>query len=85
MWQKQNITKLAFQGKAGTILNSEKDQEEIWTEHFREILNRPPPAQENEISDPDYDLDICTETPQIPEILSAIKSLKMGKSMEVII
>jgi hypothetical protein len=44
-------------------LTSEKDQEEQWTEHFRKILNRPPPAQEHEISDPEYDLDISTEPP----------------------
>jgi hypothetical protein len=70
---------MPIKDKAGAILTCEKDQEERWTEHFREILNRPPPAQEHGISDPEYDLNISTEPSQIPEI-SAIKSLKSGRA-----
>jgi hypothetical protein len=59
---------MPIKDKAGTILTSEKDQEERCTEHFREILNKPPPSQEHEISDPEYDLDISTEPLYIPDI-----------------
>ena len=31
--------------KNGTLLTSEREQERRWTEHFREVLNRPPPSK----------------------------------------
>ena len=66
--------------KQGKLLTSEKEQEIRWTEHFKEILNRPPPLQEPEIQEPDEDLDISIEPPSKSEIITAIKSLKNGKA-----
>jgi hypothetical protein len=37
-------------------------------------------AQDHEIIEPEYELDISTESPQIPKIISAIKSLENGKA-----
>lgn len=54
--------------------------EKQWTEHFEEILNRPPPTHEPDIIDPAADLSINIEPPQISEIVSAIQSLKQGKT-----
>ena len=31
--------------KNGALLTSEGEQERRWTEHFREVLNRPPPSE----------------------------------------
>jgi hypothetical protein len=53
---------MPIKDKAGTILTSTKDQEKQWTEHFREISNRPLPAQELEIRGPEYELDIKHRT-----------------------
>ena len=45
---------------------SEKEQEERWTE-------QPPPTQEYVMSNPELDLHIESEPPQVPEIIFAIK------------
>lgn len=71
---------LPVKDKRGKLLSTEKEMEERWKEHFEEILNRPPPTHEPDISDPAADLDINIEPPQIPEIVSAIQSLKNGKA-----
>lgn len=56
--------------------------EKQWTEHFEEILNRPPPTHEPDIIDPAADLSINIEPPQISEIVSAIQSLKREKLLD---
>ena len=59
---------------------TEREQEECWTEHFREILNRPPPEEDADILEAADDLDINTAVPEKAEIIKAIKSLKNGKA-----
>ncbi|XP_061188858.1 uncharacterized protein LOC133197034 [Saccostrea echinata] len=71
---------LPVKDKTGKLLSSKQEMEERWTEHFKEILNRPPPTHEPDISYPANDLNISIEPPQIPEIVSAIQSLKNGKA-----
>ncbi|RUS90622.1 hypothetical protein EGW08_001619 [Elysia chlorotica] len=66
--------------KQGRLLTTESEQEARWTEHFREILNRPPPTAEADIHFAEVDLDINTEPPEEAEIERAIKSLKSGKA-----
>ena len=66
--------------KEGKLLTTEKEQEDRWTEHFQEVLNRPSPDITTEISESDSDLDINTERPAKQEIITAIKNLKNGKS-----
>ena len=66
--------------KQGNLLTAEKEQEERWAEHFREVLNRPPPEETADIPEAQEDLDIDTEPPTKEEIVDAIKTLKNGKS-----
>lgn len=71
---------LPIKDKQGKLITSENEMEERWTEHFKEILNRPPPIHEPEISEPESELNINTNPPDVPEITSAIQCLKNGKS-----
>ena len=71
---------IPIKDKHGNVLTSESDQEKRWIQHFNEVLNRPPPPEEPDINEPEQDLDISTEPPEVPEIISAIKSLKNGKA-----
>jgi len=66
--------------KRGKLLTTEKEQEERWTEHFQEVLNRPSPNITAEIPECDIDLCINTDQPTKTEIIAAIKNLKNGKS-----
>ena len=61
---------LPIKDKQGKLITSENEMEERWTEHFKEILNRPPPIHEPEISEPESELNINTNPPDVPEITS---------------
>ena len=47
---------------------------------FQRSLNRPPWTIEEEVQDPDTDLDVSTAPPEKKEILTAIRSLRNGKA-----
>ena len=66
--------------KNGNLLTTEKEQEARWAEHFQEMLNRQPPDQIIDIPETENDLEVNTEIPTTDEIVTAIKSLKNGKS-----
>ena len=66
--------------KNGILLTSEGEQQRRWTEHFRELLNRPPPTVVPNIQEATTDLDISTDVPTRREIIQAINSLKNGKA-----
>ena len=66
--------------KQGVLLTSEKEQQERWAEHFKEVLNRPDPETTADIPEAEDDLDICTEVPSKEEIQEAIKSLMNNKA-----
>ena len=66
--------------KQGKLLTTEKEQDERWAEHFREVLNRPPPDETADIPEAEEDLDIDIDPPTKEEIVAAIKTLKNGKS-----
>ena len=55
-------------------------QEERWTEHSREHLNRLPPEEDANITEAADDLDINTSVPEKEETIKAIKFLKNGKA-----
>ena len=67
--------------KQRNLLTTEKEKKIRWTEHFQEILNRPPPSKEADIQDAQEDLDIIMYIPTKEEIVVAIKSLKNGKAL----
>ena len=66
--------------KSGILLTSEGEQQRRWTEHFRELLNRPPPTVVPNIQEAATDFDISTDVPSRREIIQAINSLKNGKA-----
>ena len=66
--------------KNGALLTSEGEQERRWTEHFREVLNRPPPSEVPNIQEAATDLDISTDVSIRTEIIQAVNSLKNGKA-----
>ena len=66
--------------KQGSLLTTERQQQERWTEHFREILNRPPPEDNADSPEAADDLDINTWLPEKEEIIKAIKLLRNGKA-----
>ena len=66
--------------KQGRLLTTKAEQDARWTEHFSEVLNRPPPPTEADIQEAETDLDVNTDPPGKEEIIAAIKSLKSGKS-----
>ena len=64
----------------GQLLTSEKDQEARWVEHFKEVLNRPAPEEEPDISEAEEDLSVDTGPPKKEEFIAAIKSLRNHKA-----
>ncbi|RUS86029.1 hypothetical protein EGW08_006183 [Elysia chlorotica] len=67
-------------GKNGETIKGEEEQRARWAEHFRETLNRPPPATPPDIPPAAQLLDISTNPPTKAEITKAIKSTKIGKA-----
>ena len=75
-----NTFTIPVKNKDGKILTTEPEQEERWTQHFKELLNRPPPIEVAEITEAEQDLNINVNPPNKQEILTAIKALKIGKA-----
>ena len=55
--------------KQGQVLTSEKDQEERWVEHVKEVLNRPAPEEEPDILEAEEGLSVDTGPPKKGEII----------------
>ncbi|XP_078663299.1 uncharacterized protein LOC144906655 [Branchiostoma floridae x Branchiostoma belcheri] len=68
------------QDKDGKLLVAKEEQMERWKEHFKDILNRPPPLDPPEIEPHEEELQIRTGPPSKAEIRKAIASLKNGKA-----
>ncbi|XP_052284462.1 uncharacterized protein LOC127880951 [Dreissena polymorpha] len=66
--------------KNGRVITSDEAQKRRWVEHFREILNRPPPEAVPVIPPAEEPLNINTNPPTKAEIIKAIKMLKHGKA-----
>ena len=73
-------TTAPIKAKDGTLLTTEKEQENRWKEHFSETLNRPTPIVQADIEEAEEDLNIRTDTPDKEEIIAAIRTLKNGKA-----
>lgn len=66
--------------KNGQLLSTPEDQLNRWVEHFKEVLNRPPPAEKPHIPMAQTQLKIKCDRPTKTEIKAAIKQLKPGKA-----
>lgn len=64
----------------GKIISSDIGQRARWVEHFKEVLNRPPPPSTANIPTIMNELQIITGPPSRVEITEAIKTLKNGKA-----
>ena len=51
-----------------------------WVEHFTDLLNRPTPEEQPNISQAEVDLPISVEKPTQEKIKKAIRTLKNGKA-----
>ena len=66
--------------KDGSTTKTEEEQTQRWAEHFKEVLNRPPPEERADIQPAQTDLPIRTNKPTKQEIQDALKRLKTGKA-----
>ena len=64
----------------GKVLTSEEEQMQRWVEHFRNVFNRPPPAEEVDIPEPADMIDISRNPPSKAEIEQALSELKRNKA-----
>jgi len=64
----------------GRLLTTEREQKAHWAEHFKDVLNRPPPTVEADIQEAETNLDVNTDPPNKQEIIAAIKTLKNNKA-----
>ena len=72
-------TDMPIVDKQGRLVTTEAGQEARWAEHFSEVRDRPSPATEAEVLEPDTDLDVSTAPPEKEEIMAAIKNGKAPK------
>ena len=66
--------------KQGVVLTTEDSQLKRWTEHFKEVLNRPEPTERPNIPESVCDPTIRTDPPSKHEIRDAVKKLKGNKA-----
>ncbi|CAG2246715.1 unnamed protein product [Mytilus edulis] len=66
--------------KNGKVLTTIEEQIARWAEYFKELLNRPPPANTPVINKADEELHINLNLPTKVEIKQAVKKLKSGKA-----
>ena len=62
------------------MLMTTEQQLKRWVEHFNDLLNRPAPEEQPNISQAEVDLPISVEKPSKEEIKKAITTLKNGKA-----
>jgi len=73
-------TSQQIKDKNGKVLTTTEEQLARWVEHFKELLNRPPPDVTPEINRADEELKINLNLPSKTEIKQAIKKLKTTKA-----
>ena len=64
----------------GKVVTREVDQRKHWAEHFKQLLNRPPPTTRPTIPQPEAELPVDASPPTKAEVLKAIMTLKSGKA-----
>lgn len=66
--------------KNAKIQSTEKAKDIRWAENFQEVLKRPPPEEQADITEAENDLEIVITPPDKSEIISAIRHLKNVKA-----
>ena len=66
--------------RGGQMLMTKEQQLKRWVEHFTDLLNRPAPEEQPNISQAEVDLPISVELQSKEEIKKAIRTLKNGKA-----
>uniref|UniRef100_A0AA85J9N5 Uncharacterized protein n=1 Tax=Trichobilharzia regenti TaxID=157069 RepID=A0AA85J9N5_TRIRE len=64
----------------GKSITKEVEQRKHWAEHFKRLLNRPPPTTRPTIPTTEAELPVNIDPPTKSEVLNAIKMLKTGKA-----
>ncbi|CAH8556828.1 unnamed protein product [Heterobilharzia americana] len=64
----------------GNLITKEEKQRKQWADHFKKLLNRPPPTLRPEIPPAAAELQVNINPPTKMEVLNAIKLLKCGKA-----
>ena len=77
---KSQTTDKPVKDKDGNPLTTREEQLKRWTEHFRELLNRPAPKTPPDIPPAETELPINCDIPSKAEIRKAITTLKNGKA-----
>ena len=76
---KKGVQSKPVKVKSGTVLTNIKDQLAHWREHFHEVLNRPPPMSQPDLSEAPP-LAIKTGPITKAKVKSACKTLSSGKA-----
>ena len=76
----RKTTDRPVRAESGEVLTDQEDQRKRWAEHFRKLLNRPPPIEMPDIESADTPLQVNENRPGKAEIKRAIKHLKNGKA-----
>ena len=81
--KRKGASELPVKGKNGEALKTEKEQDDRWIEHFKEVLNQPAPETELKIEEesmmPQIEDVNCTEI-TCDEVQIALKKLKNNKA-----
>ena len=77
---KKGSSDVPVKNKEGTRITTDEGQRRRWSEHFKEILNRPPPTERANFPTAEDTLPIKTTMPTKEEIKAALKSLKSRKA-----
>ncbi|RUS69130.1 hypothetical protein EGW08_023107 [Elysia chlorotica] len=77
---KNRNTSCPIKDKERKAITCDAKQRERWAEHFKKILNRPPPPEPPEIPDASETLEVNMNPPTKAEIRKAIKTMKSGKA-----
>ena len=78
---KRSRPPVPVKNKDGVIITEEQEQRARWVEHFRDILNRPPPTEMPNITPTEERLlNFTVNPPSKAEIEEVLKQLKNGKA-----
>ena len=67
---------------SGKSITKEAVQRKHWAEHFKRLLNRPPPTTHPTIPSAEAQIPVHTNPPTKAEVLRAMMMLKAGKAAE---